>query len=245
MINKEIKEKYPSVKFDELERFIPKYKQRYYYRLLPKWQEYARLIGHKGISFLLLSLQRSKSLFTGFIDCINTSNVVLAYLSTRAHLESTGSIAYSLSCLQKFYNNEISLNKIEETFSKLATSVRTLPNSDNFHKFPEPINVLTLIDTVDKLFKDNKGKNLKIFRKCYDFLSEYCHPNMPGLLVGSHVTDDFELVIYEKSMFQDADFVILINYMIISCTYFFDIYDRSFTLLKENEQIPDLIKPNN
>ena len=97
----------------------------------------------------------------------------------------------------------------------------------------------------DKLFKDDKGKNLKIFRKCYDFLSEYCHPNMPGLLVGSHVTDNFELVIYEKSMFQDADFVILINYMIISCTYFFDIYDRSFTLLKENEQIPDLIKPNN
>jgi len=245
MINKEIKEMHPSINFDELERFIPEYKQRYYYRLLPKWQKYDRLIGHKGISFLLLSLQRSKSLFTGFIDCINTSNVVLAYLSTRAHFESTGSVVYLLSCLQKFYNNEINLTKIEDTLSKLATSARTLPNSDHLHKFPDPINVLTLIDTVDKLFKDDNGKNLKIFRQCYDFLSEYCHPNMPGLLVGSHVTKNFELVIYEKSVFEDADFGILINDMIISCTYFFDIYDRSFTLLKENEQIPDLVKPDN
>jgi len=244
MFSKEIKETYPLFRFDELEKYMSAYEDRYYGRVIPKKRKREELIGHKGVILLLQSLQRSRCIFTGFVDCVNRTHVLLAYLAARAHFETTGSTAYLLWHLRRFYSCEIDHTEIENILSRLALGAKTFPDKDTFPDRAEPINVLTQIDIADKLFKDAEGKNLKIFRKCYDFLSEFCHPNMLGLMVGSGVTKNRNLVLYEKPKFREEDFGTLINHMLISCNSFFYAYDKSFSLLKDHELMPDLVKPN-
>lgn len=57
-------------------------------------------------------------------------------------------------------------------------------------EFPEKINILTCIDSVDKMYE---GK----FRKIYDVMSEYAHPNYSGVLgtykQADHQTLDVQL----------------------------------------------------
>jgi hypothetical protein len=244
MFSKEVKEKYRSFRFDELEKYGLAYETRYYSRVIPRKRERSELMGHKGVIFLLQSLQRSKCIFDGFVDCVNLTHIVLAYLAARVHFETTGSIAYLLWHLRRFYKGEIAYREIENVLSRLALGAKTFPDKDTLPEQPEPINVLTQIDFADKLFKDANGKNLKIFRQCYDFLSEFCHPNMLGLMVGSDVTENRNLILYEKHRFREEDFGTLINHMLISCNSFFYAYDKSFSLLKDHELMPDLVKPN-
>ena len=242
MFSKEVKDTYPLLRFDELENYMLAYEDRYYSRVIPKERERNELIGHKGVIFLLQSLQRSRCLFNGLIDCVNQTHVVLAYLATRAHFETTGSVAYLLWNLRRFYKSEISYREIEDVLAKLALGIKTFPDKEIPPVRIEPINVLTQIDVADKLFKDSEGMNLRIFRQCYDFLSEFCHPNMLGLMVGSDVTKDRSLVLYEKPGFREEDFGTLIYHMLISCHSFFYAYDESFSLLKDHELMPDLMK---
>jgi len=244
MFSKEIKETYPLFRFDELEKYMSAYEGRYYAREVPKKRKPSELLGHKGVIVLLHILQRSRAIFTGFVDCVNLTHVVLSYLSARAHFETTGSIAYMLWHLRRFYKGEIKQTEIEDVFSRLVLGARTSDVKDSLPERLEAINVLTQIDTADKLFKEIGGGEGRIFRNCYDFLSEFCHPNMLGLLVGSYITEKDHLVLYEKPQFKDEDFGTLINYMLISCRSFFYMYDKSFALLKEHELMPDLVKPN-
>jgi len=244
MFSKEVKETYPLFRFGELEKFMTAYEDRYYAGEIPKTKKPSELLGHKGIMLLLHILQRSRAIFTGFVDCVNLTHVVLAYLAARAHFETTGSIAYLLWNLRRFYKEEINQTEIEDLFSRLMLGSRTSDVKDFIPERLEAINVLTQINTADKLFKEIGGGEEKIFLNCYDFLSEYCHPNMLGLSVGSEVTEEDHIVFYEKAKFKDEHFGVLINYMLISCRLFFHMYDKSFALLKDHEVMPDLLKPN-
>ena len=85
MINKERREKYPSIGFNQLEKYMLSYQERYYSRLVPSKKKPDRLLGQNGANFLLNSLQSSRYIFTGFIDCLNRAHVLLAFLATRAH----------------------------------------------------------------------------------------------------------------------------------------------------------------
>jgi len=244
MFSQEVKDTYPLFRFDELEKFMSSYEHRYYAGEIPKTKKPSELLGHKGVFLLLHILQRSRAIFTGFEDCVNLTHVVLAYLAARAHFETTGSIAYLLWNLRQFYMGEINQTEIEDIFLRLMLGSRTSDVKDSIPERTEAINVLTQIKTADELFKEMGGKEEGIFRNCYDFLSEYCHPNMLGLTVGSEVAEEYHTVFYEKPKFKDEHFGILINYMLISCRFFFLLYDKSFVLLKDHELMPDLLRSN-
>lgn len=241
MINKEIREKYPSIGFNQLEKYMLSYQERYYSRLVPNKKNPDRLLGQNGITFLLNSLQRSRYIFTGFIDCLNRAHVLLAFLATRAHFETTGSVAYFFRHLRKFYNDKISYEKVDNILRRLSLGCKTYPRKDTHPEQPYPINILTQVDAADKLFAE-MGGYIKPFRNCYDFLSEFCHPNFLGITMGSEIVERNTVVYSEKIEFKEADFGMLVNYMLMGCVFFFHIYDDCFSLIRKNEQIPKLIK---
>jgi len=86
------------------------------------------------------------------------------------------------------------------------------------------------------------GGDNKSFRNCYDFFSEICHPNFLGITMGSEIVEKNTVVYSEKLEFKETDFGMLVNYMLAGCGFFFHIYDKCFSLIRENEQIPKLIK---
>lgn len=242
MFRDDIKAQHPHFRFEELEQFGEKYDTRYYERVIPIKRKRNQLLGHKGMLFLLQTLVRSKSLFTGFVDCVNHAHVILAYLATRAHFETTGSVAYLLWHLRRYYAGEISQPEVETTLDRLALGAKDPSVKDIHSERIEAVNVLTQMGRTDALFQAVGGEDQRIFRKCYEFLSEFCHPNVLGLIAGSDVTQDKHMVLYESPQFRGDDFATLINYMLITCRSFFWSYDNCFSLLKDNEQLPDLVK---
>jgi len=241
MINKEIREKYPSIGFDQLENYMLSYQERYYTLSCASKKKPDRLLGQNGITFLLNSLIRSRYIFTGFIDCLNRAHVLLAFLATRAHFETTGSVAYFFRHLRKFYNGKISYEKVDNILYRLSLGCKTYPPKDTHPERPDPINILTQVDAADKLFAEMGGHN-KPFRNSYDFLSEFCHPNFLGITMGSEIVEKNIVVYSEELEFRETDFGMLVNYMLAGCGFFFHIYDKCFSLIRENEQIPKLIK---
>lgn len=241
MISREIKEKHPSFSFDELEKHISAYRDRHYSRLVSKRKKPDRLLGQNGTNFLLTSLQRSRYMFTGFIDCLNRTHRALAYLAARAHFEMTGSVAYLLRYLNQFYDGKIEYEEINAVLYKLSLGSRTFPERNARPHLPDAINVLTQIDAADSLFAEMGGERKTIFRHSYDFLSEFCHPNFLGLTIGADIKEG-TVVYYEEPEFRDEDFTTLVSYMLISCEFFFHAYDECFSLIKNNEEMPDLVK---
>jgi hypothetical protein len=180
-------------------------------------------------------------LYLGFIECINRKQLAIAFLAARAHFETTGLIAYFLKYLRKFYNKEISYKEIDDKLFKLSLGGKTFPEKNDRPDRPDAINVLTLIDEADNMFTEMGGQ-VKPFRDCYDYLSEFCHPNYLGLTIGSELKGMDSIDFFNIPEFKEEDFGTMLNNMIMSCAFFFYLYDSCFTLIKNNEVMPILIK---
>ena len=165
-INKQLIKKYPSIEFIELEKFKLEYQKRYFKYVDFKKEKSKRTLGRNGILFLSKSLGRSRSLFDGFIDCINTTNAIVGFLIVRAHFESTASISYLLNSLYKFYDNEIEYDKINSILSRLSIGGKNYTESRKLNT-PQAINILTQIETADKLFSELLNDK-EIFKDSYD-----------------------------------------------------------------------------
>ncbi len=250
MIKEEIRKKYPSIKFHELEKYKTYYYDRYHSRLEPILHRNENVeslhLGFNGIKFLLLSLQRSRLLFDGFSNALNTNQIPVAFLAVRAHYESTGSVSYFLLNLRRYYSREITFNKIDDILFRLSVGSRDFPERDinrDSIVWPDAINVLTQIEKADNLFTEMSQTNVEPFIDSYNLLSEFCHPNLLGLTIGSHVDGKKGIVVFDKEpIYEEHDYGLLINKFIISCNFFFIVYDRCFSLIKENEVMPELLK---
>jgi hypothetical protein len=250
MINEKIKEKYPSIKFQELEKYKSYYDDKYYSRLEPKLRQNENVeslhLGMNGIKFLLLSLQRSRLLFDGFINALNSSEIPVAFLAVRAHYETTGSVSYFLINLHRYYANECTFEKIDDILRKLSLGSRDFPERDNNRDsivWPDAINVLTQIEKADYLFGEWSKSDVEPFSNSYNLLSEFCHPNLGGLTLESYIEKGKGDVVFEKEpIYEEHDYRLLVSKILVSCGFFFIVYDNCFLLIKENEVMPILIK---
>lgn len=208
-----------------------------------------RDLGWNGIGFLTRSIQRSRLLFAEYVDNINRENIYSAFFTTRGHFETTASVAFFLDKLINFYNDKISYKELDDALFKLSLGSRAYPKAKHFPddptppNFPDAINVLTQIEKADKVFNSMRNNDeLQIFRESYDFLSEFCHPNIFGLTLGSKVLDNFDVSFHKKRNFEERDLNLLINKIGISCGFFFIVYDQCYSLLVDNEEVPETIK---
>jgi len=237
-ISKKLIKRFPSIDLVKLESFSDEHQNRFY-RRLESGSEGADL-GRNGITFLLCSLQRSKILYTGLVQCLNKPAVTLAYLALRAHMETTGSVAYFVKKLRQYYEGSFSTEEMDETIDRLILGRRVYPNDHSTIK-PHPINVLTLIDAVDNVFSEMaQTPDSKRFRETYEWLSEFCHPNCFGQTIGVQMSFP-KAVFEEEPAFREEDVGQINSYMIISCELFFCFYDKCFSLIEENEEMPKLI----
>lgn len=236
----------PSNGFKRLKKFRKDYKKRYFYMIINKRKRGDRLLGQNSIKFLLLSLQRSRLMFEALLDCLKHKQRAVAYLVVRAHFETTGLVSYFYKHLGRFYNNEIGYDEIDSILRGLTLAGKTFPDKKKQEErnIPDAINVLTLIGAADKLFNSISKEKKNIFRDCYDFLSEFCHPNWLGLTIGSDIVDWNKCIFAKKPTFKKRDLGILVHYLCISSVFFFTIYDKCFAIVKEREvkDMPELLK---
>ncbi len=239
-ISKRIKKKFPSRDFDIIDSFSNEYKKRHYDSLESKInkKDFARNV----LMFLLCILKRSNNLYRGAISCINKREVEISLLAARAHMETTGAIAYLLLRLRDYYGKKISFEEMDDYLLKLHIGRRHYSDDTDYHIKVDSINVLTLIDSVDKVFlKHQEGIHRILFRDQYEFLSEFCHPNSYAQSIGV-ILNGKKAIFPESHDLEEPEIVQLDFSLKASCTLFFYMYDECFSLLEKNEEMPELIK---
>ena len=227
-----------STKLKRLSEFNREYKKRYFYMIINNRKQGERLLGQNSIRFLLLSLQRSRFMSESLLDCLRRKKVSAAYLIVRAHFEVTGLVTYFYKHLVRFYNSEITYEEMDKILKGLVLGGKNFPEKEKRteHNVPDSINILTLIGEADKLFNSMANEKKDVFIDCYNFLSEFCHPNCLGLTLGSDYIDWNKCVFAKKQYFSNKDLGILASYLSISSTFFFAIYDKCFAIVKDRER---------
>lgn len=244
----ELKDQYTSIEFHILENAHSEYQNRFRSRILQPEIVPESNFGWAGLVFLLRCLQRSRLTLSEFVDNVNRNNVFGAYLLARSHLETTGSIAYYLDSLAKYYGGTIDLPTFEMRLRRLSLGnmleiTRTFPEKVNENDLPTPIRIFKQIKKVDsEMNKLMPSKSPDHFAECYKFLSEFCHPNLFGTTVGTEIAPNKDIVFQTEIRLSERDLTILIGDLILSCSSFFRIYDLCLDFLTENEEMPEMEK---
>ena len=256
MIRTKVKDEYPELSNDfvKLAEFDKNYKKRFYgYIHFDKSESF---LGYFTTLYLMYSLQKSRDLFRGFIDCINLKNFSLLFLSTRAHLEITGSIAYFLRYLISYYDSKIKFEEIIDLLSRLfeGTKSKLLEGTKKYPVSYQAINVLTMLNGADKLFREKKVKLnenvIKIYgifgtepiRCVYELISEFCHPNFPGFIFSVETNEENKLIFRDKLIIDENSLGMALKSIDFSLSFFFSVYDDCFSLLNKNEKMPKMFK---
>lgn len=196
-----------------------------------------RLLGQNGLIYIQSALYRSYFLSKGVVDSLNNNNILSGLINVRAHFEMTGALGFLLRKLIQFYNNEISSEKFNECLLRLSLGVKREVEMENV---PAPINVMTMIDDADKLFKNMSKSKEKIFRNSYDYLSEYCHPNSFGLQLSREIN---KVGVVRFKQLNNPSFnvkmnLILLSSFMVTSTSFRMFYQGCRDRLEKNEDLP-------
>lgn len=108
---------------------------------------------------------RMEELARSALVCLDNADFVSAALLTRGVMETTAAIVY----LHKLVNRAIDDGVTDDLEDKLTGF---LTGSKIWDDLGGAINVLTMIDAVDKVIPG--------YRKHYEFMCEYAHPNWSG-----------------------------------------------------------------
>jgi hypothetical protein len=125
MINMELKNKFPSVDFSELESYYAEYRSRFYRQITFHERDPKLMLGHNGIKYSLFTLQRSKFLYLGFIENLNLKNATLAFLAARGHLETSSAIGYFFCKLRNYYDGKLLFEEIDDILYKLTLGYKS------------------------------------------------------------------------------------------------------------------------
>jgi hypothetical protein len=135
----------------------------------------------KVISLRELLLYRIAELSRTAVDLYKSNKVVPAILLTRGTLETT-SMLFALDALVRSTLESEDVSSIDETLMKMLVGGRS-------ELAPErAINVLSHIEKMNKKYEG--------LRWWYEELSEYAHPNYPGLMGSYGIVDEEELMVY-------------------------------------------------
>jgi hypothetical protein len=242
MINKKIREEFSWFNnFDDFTIEWNNYSERRYSQVIDNNKSGSERLGLNGVVFLLKSLNRSQFLFKGFVDSANSNNSIMCFLATRAYFETTSSISYFLYKLQRFYLKQIDFKELDNDLFRLSLGRKC--DKDIAPSFPEPINVLKQIEVADKIASKYLGEKTENNKSTYEFLSEFCHPNLFGTSLGTKIDEKSRIIsFYDNAFLEKNDAGVLFNCQLANCKQFFVTFDDSWGLLKQNEFFPELIK---
>jgi hypothetical protein len=134
---------------------------------------------------------RNLSLLRGILLAVNDRNLPTALVVTRAHFETTGTLAYLSLELLKFRQGQVDSAKLRQIVRALAFGSRVDFEDDLPRE--QPINVLTQIEAVDKLGGQGVLETFGNYREGYNLLCEYSHPNSSALILGMKAEGPFDV----------------------------------------------------
>lgn len=196
-----------------------------------------KLLGQNGLIYIQRLLMRSRYLLEGIIQEVNSKRVLTSYVLLRAHFETTGALAYFFDRLNSFYNGNIDFERLDEILFSLSLGSRDKKFKKKNNFIPDAENVLNMIDRVDKIFDFNENKK---YREAYEHLCEFAHPNFLGTIIGTE-TNRGKVKFSKKPKINENEIGEIISLLSITLTSFFYIYDKTFSLLNENENIKNII----
>jgi len=209
-------------------------------RSLTRPTEPDQLIIHNGVYYLQLLLCRSINLIEGVFLAVNVKNPLIAILATRAHFETTGALALFADKVTRFHKGTMDIRSIEKILQKLVLGTRFCELHDRFNA-PKSENVMNYIDAIDKMLcglgVENKEAN---FRKNYEFLSEFCHPNTYGVALTHQLVAGS--AIFNTSPTLSEKEIALVKHICYSASLFILLYDDVLEklLFKDGREILSL-----
>lgn len=229
----------PEKDFAELKDIFSQHEGLRYKELVSPEERPERLLGINGIHLLLKFLERSYDLLEGSIDTYSRHKTLQFYILVRSHFETTANLGYFLSNLRKFYNNEITVERIDEVVGKLSVGSRKKSPDNSDLVMPDSVSVLTTIDVVDKLL----DRDINMFRNSYDTLSEFSHPNFFGISYKTKVSVEQGNVLFlsDRDSFERFAKGGLPK-LLITANVFMMFYREAYSLIEKNETMPKLIK---
>lgn len=234
--------------FKEIEKIYIQHQDRFIERLELLPHRPKRLFGQNGLNYIQMALHRSKSLIEGVLFSVKNNNALIAILSTRAHFEVTGGVAYLLKKLENFYSDNINYEQLDEALLRLTVGSKDtelakhieLLRKHELEEIPKPISVLGMIDAADELFKKYSGKKICMYRESYDFLCEFCHPNDYAFQLTKEINKG-TVIYYDSTVLNKSHFLFL-NYLLITASTFILFYGKTYALLEENEELPIIVR---
>ena len=212
------------------------HESRYIYGFDSSKLPFENLIEQNTMLFIQLLLRRSYCTYQAIDNAIACKNFIQLVLSVRSHFELTGSIGYLSNNLKNYFNGKTSIEKMDNLLGSLNLGFK--PKTVE-HPY-ESINVITMIDTADRILNEQIGSVKNILRDSYNWLSEFCHPNSLGLIFLVDKCNDRQ-VIFKDNVFGEKEFKIL-GYALISFIWFFSFYDEIYDLIRNKKNMPNIIE---
>lgn len=214
-----------AVEFDEFDDLVRKHEERFVSEFVPSEDgDPALTVEEKALVLLYSAVARARVLAWTIAHCINEHLSAGAYLALRAHYEMTALLAYVLRETRKWRTGQISTESFEGTIVRLILATRTPTQNDApVPEYAKAINVLTMLPAVDLIYNDDRlhGK----FKEAYEWLSEFCHPNMFSHEITGRRKEGRRLVFAQRPEFTETDLSHVIGYANLGLSQFLDCYD--------------------
>lgn len=208
-----------------------------YKRLRSPEERPKSLLGVNGVHLLLKLLQRSHDLIEDAEFAVSRKRTLLFYLAVRAHFETSANLGHFLKGLRKLYSKEMERGELERLLVRLSVGGRMKPDGT---EIPDPIGIMSAIDSSGDLQR-LAGIEAGRFRECYEFLSEFCHPNFFGGAYKTKVDVDTGTITFlsDQESFEEYAPGAYLKFL-VSLSIFEMHYAEAWSLIEKNEIMPIL-----
>ena len=150
--------------------------------------------------------------------CLERRRVVAGILLTRASLETTAALFFLASKIESAVSSK-AVADIDDEMMKLVMGSRSIP------ELPEPFNVLKFVDSAEK--------KVQGFRRGYERLCEFAHPNWAGTTYFYSKPDESDRARDFGSCVREDDSALLLSlkYLEASLLMFQEGYTRVANIL--------------
>jgi hypothetical protein len=183
--------------------------------------------------FLHENIFRSILLYKSFINGISSRNPLQSALSTRAQLETCGAVTFLHKKYNQYLKGTIDKDTIKAEVKSLLHGVRNKDGLPLDTQYPEPKGVMTLIDSGDYFHKHFFKRKGTPIRKCYNHLSEVCHPNAFGYIL--HFRDS--VLDYRDPDGEFDESVYGTSSFLVCMTVYTEAYKDLMSLISKKEDI--------
>lgn len=179
---------------------------------------------------------RSKFLYLALIKSMEEKNLYAAYSLLKSYWENVAAFGYYYIKISQLIKD----NKVEDAFllaKKMGLGGRGFVTEEMVKKKNQKIedytlcNILTMMDTVDKDFKRQLGKDMALFRDFYDReIAEGGHTTYVGLIIAGKWLRDGSLLPDVKKSWRMLDYGSILNFIATSSIVFYYYWDKFLKL---------------